>query len=62
MNCKVFKNVKEGQSSFRITKNLVDTTYIKARAVKKKGEIVIILPCDESNNYMLECRITKVKK
>ena len=62
MLCKVFKNVKDGQTSFRITKNLVDSTYIKARAVKKKGEIVITIPCDESYNYMLECKITKVKK
>ena len=62
MLCKVFKTAKEGQSSFRITKKLIDTTYIKARAVKKKGKIVITLPCDDQYDYVLRCTITKVKK
>ena len=62
MNCKTFKSVKEGERSFRITSNLVDSIYNKARKIKKKGELVLTIPCDEKNNYILECKITKIKK
>jgi len=62
MNCKTFKSVKEGERSFRITSNLIDSIYTKARKIKKKGELVLTIPCDEKNNYILECKITKIKK
>ena len=62
MNCRTFKSVKEGERSFRITSHLINSIYTKARKIKKKGELVITLPCDEKNNYILECKITKVKK
>ena len=62
MNCKTFKSVKEGARSFKVTSNLIDSIYLKARKIKKKGELVIVLPCDDKNNYILECKITKIKK
>jgi hypothetical protein len=62
MNCRVFKQPKPNQSSFRITKELVDSLYTKARTVRKKGELVITLPCDDKHNYVLTCKITKIKK
>ena len=60
--CKTFKSAKEGQSSFRVTSKLIETIYIKARKVKKKGELVLTLPCDNDFNYTLNCKITKTKK
>jgi len=62
MNCKVYKSAKDGQLSFRITTKLINSIYNKARIVKKKGNLVITLPCDDKNNYMLNCLITKNKK
>jgi len=62
MNCKVYKSSKPKQLSYRITKKLIDTIYNKARTVKKKGELIISIPCDEKYNYTLNCLITKVKK
>ena len=62
MNCKTFKSAKEGQKSIRISSDLVDSIYKKARSIKKKGELVIILPFDEKFNYTLNCKITKTKK
>jgi hypothetical protein len=62
MDCKVFKYSKIGQSSFRITKELINSIYEKARTVKKKGELVLTIPCDDKYNYVLNCKITKVKK
>jgi hypothetical protein len=61
MNCKCFKSVNEGQQSFRITRKLIDSIYTKARTVKKKGELVLTIPCDEKYNYVLNCKITKNK-
>jgi len=60
--CKTFKSAKEGTSSFRITAHLVDAIYTKARIVKKKGILFLTIPCDDKFNYVLECKISKVKK
>lgn len=60
--CKVFKTCKEGQSSFRITKRLIDTVYKKARIVKKKAMVVLTIPIDKNNNYRIEGIITKEKQ
>lgn len=62
MDCKVFKSASEGQKSFRVTSKLIDSIYNKARKIKKKGELVLTIPCDDENNYILECKITKTKK
>ncbi len=62
MNCKIFKSSKIGQSSFRVTKELIDSIYQQARTVKKKGELVLTIPCDDKHNYVLNCKVTKVKK
>ena len=62
MDCKVFKSAKTNQSSFRVTKQLIDTVYQKARTVKKKGELVLTLPCDDIYDYVLNCKITKKRK
>lgn len=62
MNCKTFKSASEGQKSFRVTSKLIDSIYNQARKVKKKGNLVLTIPCDDESNYILECKITKVKK
>lgn len=59
MNCIVYKSAKEGQLSFRITKKLIDAIYQKARKIKKKGSLVLTIPCDEKYNYILNCTVTK---
>lgn len=62
MNCKIFKSSKSNQSSFRVTKELIDSIYNKARKIKKKGELVLTLPCNKKYNYVLNCKISKIKK
>ena len=62
LNCLIFKSAKEGQKSFRITSKLIDSIYNKARKIKKKGRMVLTIPCDDESNYILECKITKIKK
>jgi len=60
--CKTFKSAKEGNTSFQVTKKLLNSSYEKARKAKRKGMIVIEIPCDDKHNYILECTITKEVK
>ncbi len=62
MNCIVLKAAKAGLSSFRITQMLIETVYQKARKVKRKGELILTIPCDDKNEYVLNCLITKRKR
>jgi len=62
MNCIVLKSAKIGQSSFRITQELINSIYTKARKVKRKGELILNIPCDDKNEYVLNCLITKRKR
>jgi len=59
--CKTFKTAKEGQSSFRVTQKLLNSAYEKARKAKRKGMLVLTIPADSDNNFILECIITKEK-
>ena len=60
--CKTFKSAKEGNVSFQVTQKLLKSAYSKARKAKKKGMIVITIPCDEKFNYKLICTLTKEVK
>lgn len=59
--CKIFKSAKEGNTSFQVTQKLLNSAYEKARRAKKKGLLVIAIPADEGNKFVLECLITKEK-
>lgn len=60
--CKIFKSAKDGNVSFLVTQKLLNSAYEKARRAKKKGMLVIAIPADEGNKFVLECIITKEKK
>ena len=57
--CKVFKNAEK--SSFNITQQLLNSVYKKAKIAKKKGMIIIHIPTEEDETYVLECVLTKEK-
>jgi len=60
--CKIFKSANGDKVSFQVTQKLLNSSYEKARKAKKKGMIVISIPCDGKHNYVLECILTKEKK
>lgn len=60
--CKIFKSAKEGNTSFQVTKKLLNSTYEKSKRAKKKGMLVISIPAEEGYKYVLECILTKEKK
>jgi len=74
MNKEVFRNVKEpsghsiiyksankGQSSFRITKKLLTGLWTKVRKINNGGKLIITIPDNQKENYVLTCYLTKQK-
>ena len=60
--CKTFKSATGDKVSFQVTQKLLNSAYDKARKAKKKGMIVIEIPCDDKHIYILECILTKEAK
>ncbi len=58
----VYKTVKKGQTSFRITQQLIQSIYNKAGKLKGLATLVLTIPANKTENYILRCRITKEKK
>ena len=58
----VFKSVKKGQQSFRLTSQLLRGIYKKASSIKKKGLIILTLPANAKYNFRVECMVKKEKR
>lgn len=58
----VYKNVKEGTKSFRITQQLLQSVWYKAKQLKTMAMLVVTIPANKKENYILRCQITKEKK
>lgn len=58
----VFKTVKKGQTSFRITQQLIQSIFIRAKKLKNIAVLILTIPANEKENYILRCHIIKEKK
>lgn len=58
----IFKSANDKQKSFRITSQLLNNLYKKAKSLKKQGLIILTIPADSKNNYRVECIVKKEKK
>jgi hypothetical protein len=61
-NCDSFiihKSSKKGQSSFRITKSLLDSILLTSSKIQKKPTLIITIT-DGSNEYIITSSITKI--
>ncbi|MGD2071871.1 MAG: hypothetical protein PVG65_00070 [Candidatus Thorarchaeota archaeon] len=58
----VFKSTKKGKTSFRITRQLLQSLVNKAKKIHKIGELVITIPANKQENYILRGIVTKEKK
>ena len=58
----VYKNAKEGQTSFRITQQLLQSIWLKAKRLKNLSTLVLTIPANKKENYILRCQITKEQK
>ena len=57
----VYKNVKEGTQSFRITQKLLQSIWYKAKRLKNFPALILTIPANQKENYILRCHITKEK-
>lgn len=62
VGCVVHKSAKKGTKSFRITSALLNTIVKKAQRVGKTPLLVLSIPANEKENYVLTCHVTKEKK
>lgn len=60
--CSIFKSAKKGQKSFRVTQQLLQSAYYKASKIGKIAKLIITIPANQQENYVLECILKKVKK
>ena len=58
----VYKNVKEGNKSFRITQQLLQSIWHKAGKLKNASILMLTIPANKKENYILRCQIIKEKK
>jgi len=56
----VHKSSKKGQSSFRITKSLLDLLLLTSSKIQKQPQLIITIP-DGSNEYIISCSINKTR-
>jgi len=57
----VYKNVKKGTKSFRITQQLVQAIWSKAKRLKNVPVLILTIPANEKENYVLRCQVIKEK-
>ena len=58
----VYKSVKEGTKSFRITQQLLQNIWYKAKKLKNLPVLLLTIPANKKENYILRCNISKEKK
>ena len=58
----VYKTVKEGQTSFRITQQLLQSIYLKSKKLKNLAVLILTIPANKDENYVVKCQISKEKK
>lgn len=61
-NSIVHKSVKEGTKSFRITQQLLQSIWYKSKKLKTLPVLILTLPANNKENYVMRCQITKEKK
>jgi len=60
--CTAYKRAKKNQKSFRITQNLLKAICSRATKVNKLPEIVISIPANMKENFIVTCHIEKERK
>lgn len=58
----VYRHAKKNQKSFRITQKLLQGIIAHANKIKKLPELIITIPANLKENYIIKCSITKQRK
>lgn len=57
----VYKYVKKGTKSFRITQQLVQAIFTKAKKLRNVPVLILTIPANKKENFVLRCQVTKEK-
>lgn len=57
----VYKNVKKGTKSFRVTQQLVQAIWSKAKKLNNLPVLILTIPANGKENFVLRCQVTKEK-
>lgn len=61
-NSVVHKSAKKGQLSFRLTQQLLQSIWLKSKKLKHVPALIISIPANKDENYVVTCNIKKEKK
>jgi hypothetical protein len=57
----VYKSAKNGTKSFRITQQLLQSIITKSKKLKHVPALVIKIPANKNENYIVTCHVKKEK-
>ena len=57
----VYKHAKKGTTSFRITQKLLQNITSQAKRLKNLSVLILTIPVNDKERYVLRCHITKEK-
>lgn len=57
----VYKTVKKGQKSFRITQQLIQGIWNRAKKLKNSPVLILTIPANKKENFILRCHLSKEK-
>lgn len=56
------KRTKHNQKYYKLTQKLIKSIWLKAKKVKKLPELVLTIPANLKENYIITCHIIKERK
>ena len=60
--CTIYKSAKKDKKSFRITAQLLQSIIAKALKINKMAQLVITIPANKQEKYIVRAIVTKEKK
>ena len=60
--CTVYRCSKKKQKSFRLTQMFLKNVWNQAKKIKKFPRIILTIPANMKENYIVECVIKKERK
>ena len=58
----VQKRARKNQKNFKLTNSLLKSVYARAKKVQKKAELILTIPANQRENYIVKCYVTKQQK
>jgi len=57
----VYKSPKKDQKSYKVTSQLLNNLWEKAGRIRNKVKLILTIPANNKENYVLTCYLTKEK-